>query len=130
MSLLSSLFGDDENARRAAEADAKLRQLNDAAIASGRYDAATAAQIQKNYASQVTFNPAEQEKQIDEAFNEGLQDGANNVTGFVAGTFRFVGKALSAVLLGIPAWAWLLGAGVLWGYLGFPGLKSLKKKLA
>lgn len=131
MSFLSWIVGYDQaNADAGAAADAKLRELNAANVASGRYDSATAATIEKNYASQNAIGSTAQKAEIDQAFNEGLQDGANNITGFVSKTFSFVGKALSAVLLGIPAWAWLVAGVALWGWLGFPGIKAIRKKLA
>jgi hypothetical protein len=128
MSLLSWIYGDDENAQRAAEADAKLRELNEADAA--RYGDAWKSQVYRNYQNQVTFNPAEQEQQIDDAFAEGWNDGKKNVTGFVSGAFKVVRDVLSSVLLGIPFWVWAAAGVFVWGYLGFPGLKALKKKFA
>lgn len=126
MSLLNWLYGDEENARRAAAADAELRRLNDERAA--RLGNEWRDQVHANYDSQVSFDPGEQERQVDDAFAEGWDDGKRNVSGFVSGIFRTIGDALSAVLLGVPLWAWLIGLAALWLYLGAPGLRQLKGK--
>ena len=118
MSFLTWLYGDEENAQRAAEADAKLRELNQA-----RYGVP--------YVNQDEWVPPwEQEKQISAAFDEGWNDGKKNVSGAIGGFFKVVGDTLSSVLLGIPAWVWLIAAAALWVYLGAPGLRKLKGKFA
>lgn len=119
---------DADNAQRAADADAYLRADNER---KGRGTTLIQDKLAGKEGVEVHANTVEgQRQEIDAAFEEGLQDGANNITGFVSGVFKFVGKAISAVLFGIPAWAWLLGIGAVWVYLGMPGLKALKKKLA
>ena len=131
MSLLSSLFGDDENAQRAAEADVQLRELN-------RRRAATlgpewSAKVEADYNAQQDggwVTPAEQEKQIDQAFAEGWEDGKKNISSAVSGFFRVIGDGLSSILLGVPAWVWISALLGVWVYLGAPGLKLLKKKFA
>lgn len=128
MSFLSYLFGDDENAARAAEADARLRILN--AERAKKLGAQWNDQVNRNYETQAAFGVEAQEREIDAAFDEGWQDGKKNVTGFISGTFKVIGDVLSSVLLGIPFWAWALAAIGVWGWLGFPGLGKLKKKLA
>jgi hypothetical protein len=127
MSFLSWLYGDDENAKRAADADAQLRAMNEerAKTLGDEWKA----RVEKNYETQVTFGVEAQNREIDAAFVEGWNDGKNNVTGFVKGAFKVVGDVLSSVILGIPAWVWLTAAGVVWFYLGTPGLKTLKSKL-
>jgi len=126
MSFLTSLFGDDENAQRAAEADAKLRAMNEDRAKELGSD--WFSQVQKNYETQVTFDPKQQEAQVNDAFKEGLDEGAGNVTGFISGTFNFIGKALAAVLLGIPVWVWLIVGGVAFFYLG--GGVWLRRKIS
>lgn len=128
MSLLSYLYGDDENAQRAAEADARLRILNDERAK--ELGESWKAEVDRNYATQGTFGVDAQNKEIDAAFDEGWQDGKRNVTGFVGNIFKVAGDVLGSVLLGIPFWAWILAAVGVWGWLGFPGLSQLKKKLS
>ena len=128
MSILSYLYGDDENARRADAADAQLRAMNEERAKT--LGAAWKAEVDRNYATQVTFGVDAQNKEIDAAFGEGWNDGKKNVTGFVSGGFKVIGDGLSAVLLGIPAWVWLAAAVALWGWLGFPGMSAIRKKLA
>lgn len=128
MSFLSYLYGDDENAARAAAADAQLRDMNQARAQ--ELGSEWLYQVDRNYASQVTFGVDAQNAQIDTAFGEGWNDGQKNVTGFVSGIFKGIGDVLGAVLLGIPFWVWAIAAIGVWGWLGFPGLSRLKKKLA
>lgn len=85
------------------------------------------ARVQKDYQTGATGNV---DQQIGAAFDEGWNDGKKNVSGFIGGIFKVVGDVLSSVFMGIPWWIWLAAAGVVWGWLGFPGLKALKKKLA
>lgn len=140
MSLISYLFGADElqatgdkyDALNQADATAryqpggptyeKIKAQKGKAAADAAWE-----QVQKNYQTGATGNVSEQ---IDAAFDEGWEDGKKNVTGFVSSAFKVVRDVLSSVLLGIPFWIWAAAVFVLWGYLGFPGLKALKKKLA
>lgn len=118
MSILSWIYGDDANAQAAADADAKLRELN-------------RQQYGVDYVNTDNWVPPDQQNaQIDAAFGEGWNDGKKNVTGFVSGAFKVIGDGLSSVLLGIPAWVWLAAAAALWLYLGAPGLRKLKGKFA
>lgn len=128
MSFLASLFGDTENAQRAAAADAKLREMNQARAA--ELGDAWKAQVDKNYSTQATFGVEAQTKEIDAAFGEGWNDGKKNISGAVSGFFKVIGDGLSSVLLGLPAWVWLAAGVFIWGWLGFPGLSALKKKLS
>lgn len=115
MPILTWLYGDTANADAAAQADAQLRELNQKKYGSSGMIQDT---LSGTDGVDVWVPPGEQEKQVNAAFQEGLNDGANNVTGFVSGAFNFIGKALGAVLLGIPIWVWLIaGAGVFF-YLG------------
>jgi hypothetical protein len=128
MSFLTWIVGhDEENAAAAAAADARLRQENEKDAP--KYGAGWAAQVSTNYAQQDTFDPKEQRKEIHAAFAEGAEEGAQNVTGFIAGIFRVVGRMLTSVLAGIPLWVWLIVGAVIWWQLGRPGWQTLKKKL-
>ncbi len=128
MGLGSWLYGDDDNAQRAADADARLRILNEERAK--KLGPAWKAKVDRNYETQVTYGVDAQNREIDTAFSEGWQDGKRNVTGFVGGIFKTVGDVLSSVLLGIPFWVWAIAAVGVWGWLGFPGLSKLKKKFA
>jgi len=126
MSLLTWLTGyDSENAQRAAEADARLRQLNADAAASGRYDQRTVDQITADYATQFDTNP----DTIGTAFDEGWQEGRQNVSGFISGAInRIVADPLRAVIGGLPWWLWLLALGALAFYL-WPLLRPIFRRL-
>lgn len=116
MNLLTWLFGDEENAQRAAEADAKLRELNRA-----RYGV--------DYVTADDWsNPAKQEQQIDDAFSEGWDDGKANVQKTVGSVFGVAGDTIKAALGGIPLWTWLIGIGAIWLWLGKPGWQILRPK--
>jgi len=128
MSLLSYLYGDDENAQRAAEADEKLRALNEQRA--NDLGESWKAEVDRNYSTQSTFGVDAQNREIDAAFDEGWQDGKRNVTGFIGNIFKVAGDVLGSVLLGIPFWVWALASIGVWGWLGFPGLSQLKKKLS
>jgi hypothetical protein len=127
MSFLTWLYGDAENAQRAAEADAALRALNEAQYGTDYV------MVQDRLAGQDGVDPwvppAQQEQQVNDAFAQGWQEGKDNVSKTVGGVFGIVGDVLSSVLLGIPAWVWLIGAGALWFWLGAPGLEKLKRSL-
>ena len=45
---------------------------------------------------------------VGDAFEQGLDEGADNIRGAVSGTFNVVGKGLAGVLTGIPFWVWAL----------------------
>jgi hypothetical protein len=106
MSILGKLFGADELQAQGDALDAKLSELNSRDYAPGGklYTPSNWAAVQQNLATGTT---GDVDAQINEAFNEGLDDGANNVTGFISGIFNFVGKGLGAILKAIPWWIWL-----------------------
>lgn len=127
MSWFHSILGlDKTEAEKAAAADAQLRAMNEARAA--ELGAAWKAQVDRNYQTQATFGYDAQKREVNIAFKEGLDDGAKGITGFVSGVFSLVGRALGSVLLGIPAWAWLLVGVAVWFYLGTPGLNRIKQK--
>lgn len=112
---------DAANADAAAAADATLRGLNADRQASGGYTAAQWAQVQRDYASQESFDPAAQRDSIDSAFAAGLEDGRQNVKSFFNG-------AVWQFLKTIPLVVWI-GAGIaLFVWMG--GLSLLKGRLA
>lgn len=115
---------DSENAARADAATAKRQQLNADALASGRYDAVTYAQIQRDYQEQFDTNP----DTIDTAFQEGWAEGRGNVSGFISGAIdKIVADPLRAVIGGLPWWLWIAALGLLGFYL-WPILRPLLKR--
>ncbi len=125
MSLLTWLSGyDSENAARADAASAKVQQLNADAAASGRYDEATYAQIQRDYQIQFDTSP----DTISTEFDAGWVEGRQNVSGFITGALnRIVADPLRAVIAGLPWWLWVLALGALTFYL-WPLLRPIFKR--
>lgn len=119
---------DSANAQRAAAADAELRTLNTQRAQTLGEE--WAALVEQDYARQEPIDEASQRAAIDQAFNQGIEEGRSNITSFITGAFNFVGKTLAAVIAGIPLWVWLLAGVGLWIYLGAPGLRKLKGKFA
>lgn len=117
MSFLSWLYGDEENAQRAAEADAELRRMN-----RERYGV--------DYVNEDDWsNPAQQEQEISDAFDEGWDEGRENVQGAVGKTFGVVGDTFKAAFLGVPFWFWLVVLAGVWIWLGAPGLNKIRQRL-
>jgi hypothetical protein len=126
MSFLSWFSGyDSDNAARGDAADARLRQINADAAASGRYDQATIDQIERYYGTQFNTDPST----IGDAFDEGWQEGRQNVSGFITATInKIVADPLRAVIGGLPWWLWALGLAALGFYL-WPLLRPLLRKV-
>lgn len=103
MSLLSSIFGADKLQAEGDALDARLAELNKTIYLDKYNRPDLYEQAQANAARGATGNVAQQ---IDAAFKEGLQDGANNVTGFFGGAFDIVGKGVGAILKAVPWWIW------------------------
>jgi len=127
--ILDWLYGADDLQKQGDTLDGQLRDINERDYGPGGryYTPDNYTRTQDNLASGATGDVSQQ---LDDAFQEGLDEGANNVTGVISGAFKLIGKGLGAVLLGVPAWAWLLGIVALWVYLGAPGLRQLKGKFA
>ncbi|MGC3958107.1 MAG: hypothetical protein QM813_09275 [Verrucomicrobiota bacterium] len=140
MSLIGSLFGSSELQTTGDQADSQLADMNQRDYAPGgrlyekikaqRGQAAADAAYLAVGGHLETGATGNVDAQIGEAFDEGLKEGAGNITGFVSGVFKFVGQAISAILLGIPLWAWAVATLGIWAWLGFPGMKAIRKKLA
>lgn len=56
--------------------------------------------------------------EYNQGFEEGWEEGKQNITSTVRGGFRVVGDGLSSVLTGIPWWIWAAGLLALLAYLG------------
>ena len=106
MSIIGKLFGADKLQAEGDALDAKLAALNSRDYAPGGklYTPANWAAVQQNLGTGTTGNV---DKQINAAFQEGLDDGADNVTGFTSGIFDFLGKGLGSILKAVPWWLWL-----------------------
>lgn len=55
---------------------------------------------------------------VDQAFDEGLQEGSENISGVIRKPFEIGGVAIASVLKGIPWWVWLSSAVLLAWKLG------------
>ena len=121
---VSKLVGyDEENAARAAAADAQLRELNaqDALI----YGPSWQAQVETNYRAQESFDPDHQQDLIGEAFEQGASEGLETMQDAVKGTLSKVGLGALGF---IPWWVWPAALIALFLYLG--GGAWLRKKFA
>lgn len=123
---------DAENAARAAAADAELRRMADETyIRPGgrRYTPEHAERVAANYETDAFLGEDAARAAIGDAFDEGWEEGRENVSGFIAGAAnKVVGGPLRAILGGIPWWVWLAaGIYVAWR-LGF--LEKLLKRAA
>lgn len=108
MSWLGSLYGADELQTQGDALDAKLKVLNDKALASGRWDQVTYDQAEKNRLGGATGNV---DQEIDQAFKEGWDQGFDNVTsGIRSGLSTAVSFPTKFILSSIPWWFWLVGA--------------------
>lgn len=129
MSILSWFYSDPENDARGAAAAAQLEQIKNDRIASGYYNAAQAAQVQQSWETDAYLTPAQADAALNDAFDEGWQEGQQNVSTFIGGTLnKVVGSPLKAILGGIPWWVWLALIVGLFFYLG--GFTFLRKRFA
>jgi hypothetical protein len=99
------------------QADRQREELDDWNRAANRHLAAQVAET------------ADIEGSIDRAAEEGFKEGQNNISGFIKGIFKFLGRAVKGVGFGIPIWVWLLAGAVAFFYFGGGQiLKALIKK--
>jgi hypothetical protein len=114
---------DSENAQRAADADAALRQLNKQQAAV--YGPDWEAQVNRDYATQQSFDLQTQREQVDTAFTDELDARAKSIIG---GPLGVVWSTLKAILKAIPWWVWLAaGVAVFFWLGGFPWLARKSK---
>lgn len=131
MSWLSSLFGVDQaNAAAADAATAQLQALNQKQLQEGVMSQSNYDQAQKDIATQDSN--ANNDAAIGDAFVQGAQEGLNAelaLPGKVVGAVGSgAGSLLGGILKNIPWWAWLVGAGALFVWMG--GLELLEGSLA
>src|SRR5687768_332239 len=65
--------------------------------------------------------------EVDQAFDEGLQEGADNVTAVISKPFEIAGTAVGSVLKAFPWWLWVAGLAVA-GFYFWPVLRPLLAK--
>ena len=107
---------DEENATRAAEADARLESMG-----AGLNDKVTDFELDGN-----SFTVGNQISAQEQSFNADVRSNADSIIG---APLRFFGRVLGATLLAIPLWIWLAAAVVLFFYLGGgPVLRKWFKK--
>lgn len=125
--ILDWLYGANDLQKTGDQLDAELRAANERDYGpGGRYY--TPDNYQTTQQNLQTGATGDVSQQLSDAFDEGLKEGAGNVSGVISGVFSVIGRGLSAVLLGIPVWAYAVAALALWIYLGAPGLRQLKGK--
>ena len=127
MSLLPNwLTGyDPANAAAAQAADAQLQAMNK--VDAAKYGDAWAAQVAQDYGTQVSFDPAVQTAQVDQAFTDSLASSANNLIGTPLGIFW---AEIKALLKAVPWWVWIGLLVIPFFWLGGPAyLKAAIKKI-
>lgn len=121
---------DAENAARGARADAELNRMaqEDYLTPGGRYySEENAAAVRRNYETDAYLNDAQAHEAIDQAFDEGWQEGRQNVSNTITGALnRIIADPLRAIIGGLPWWLWLAAALFVFGYFG--GFGWLKRK--
>lgn len=120
---------DEENAQRAAAADAEIKRINAAKVASGYYNQAQAEAIARNAETDAYLDSIAAQTAIEESFDEGWQEGRENVSNAISGTLnRILADPLRAIIGGLPWWLWLAAGLAAFAYFG--GFRWIKKALA
>lgn len=116
MSWLTKLFGTDEEIERGKALDAAIAAENQKLVDRGVWSKDVYDQYERNAAAQSADT---YEQQVDDAFDEGWEEGKRNEIGFLrdlAG--RLIGDPAAVVLASIPWWVWALVAAYLAWQLG------------
>lgn len=93
MSLLSWWYGTDADVQRIQEADAKIREINDArGISNANLDA-------------TAITQASAEAELSDAFGQGIDEGAANIKGAINAT---AGAVTGTFFKIVPWWVWPL----------------------
>jgi hypothetical protein len=122
MSWFAGLFGyDEENAARAAAADATLARLNREKFDRGEL---TAEQFQVIEARRLQ-SQFDADAEVWGGFKDGLEEGRQNIQNTVKGGLNFGGSLLFG---SIPWWVWLVAAAALFFWMG--GASLLKGSLS
>jgi hypothetical protein len=104
---------DRENFEAGQRADAANAAITRNLYEQGKIDAATLQEAENHYAS-GNIDP---DYEIEAAFDEGLQEGAANVTAVISKPFEIAGTAVGSVLKALPWWLWIAGLAFLAFYL-------------
>lgn len=117
---------DTANAEAGAAADATLQAMaiKDYGPGGKNYSPANWAAVQADYHSQAAFGVDAQQQQVQDAFDQTLQDEFNSVTSVPAGLTWSVVKAF---LKSIPAFVWVVVAIAAFWYLG--GAAIIRKQI-
>jgi hypothetical protein len=105
MSWLTSIFARGEQ-ERGDELDRRLREEN--ARDAARYGPAWEAEVERNLTREEAAYGTDVDYELGEAFDEGLEEGAQNVSNAIRKPLEIAGTAVGAVVGGIPAWVWLV----------------------
>lgn len=126
MSLWSYLTGTEDQATADARYAAQQQHL--AGTVDARLAAATLSDQQANTIRQNYLNGGldSVDTAAQQGFIEGAQDGLNNVLAAPGNAISGAGGVVGSILKNIPWWAWVLGAGAIFIYLG-GGLWLLKR---
>jgi hypothetical protein len=128
MGLFSRIFlgvDVDEEQRRSDELDRKLDAEN--ARDAVKYGPEWQAMVRENQERDGSGYNMDVEAEVDEAFEEGLQEGADNITAVVSKPFDIAGAGIGALLKAVPWWVWAAAALGLFIQLG--GMTIVRSKL-
>ena len=130
MGLLSWISGYDESgAAKAAAADVERKRLAQIDVERGYLNPEVYAQYQRDYETDAFLDSIAAQNVIEESFDEGWQEGRQNVSNAISGTLnRIIADPLRAIIGGLPWWLWLAAGLAVFGYFG--GFRWLKKQLA
>lgn len=105
MGLLSWWHNADEEQARSDAADARLQALN--AEDRQRYGEDWYRETQRNLNRDTSAYGHDVGREIDDAFDDGWNDGLDNLTSTARKPFGFVGDVAGALLKALPWWLWL-----------------------
>lgn len=115
----------EEEQRIGAEQDAKIKAYQDQKLADQEWTPAQYETAQEHWVAGQTGDVV---AQVDQAFEEGWDEGKDNISSGIKGTLnKVVADPIKALLGGLPWWLWL-GAGLA-VFFYFGGAGWLKKQM-